>query len=139
MARRLLFGARSSGCWSVLVAEARPRPYVSGVVAHGWNIDEGSPCPGWLLVRQVRLFREAVTGWNAVGRVVGVRRAHCWVLRPPAGLLLVSGVSGVSGSSTGHEVRVIPATVAGPVRWVGEGWLWCHGLPGGFVRCLRTA
>lgn len=30
----------------VLVAEAMPRPYVSGVVAHGWNIDEESPCPG---------------------------------------------------------------------------------------------
>ena len=30
----------------VLVAEARPRPYASGMVAHGWNIDEESPCPG---------------------------------------------------------------------------------------------
>jgi len=27
----------------VLVAEAMPRPYVSGVVAHGWNIDEELP------------------------------------------------------------------------------------------------
>jgi hypothetical protein len=27
----------------VLVAEAMPRPYASGVVAHGWNIDEESP------------------------------------------------------------------------------------------------
>ena len=79
--------------WLVLVAEARPRPYVSGVVAHGWNIDEESPCPGWLLVRQVRLLRGAVTGWNAVYRVVGVRQAHCWVLRQPAGLLLMRVVS----------------------------------------------
>lgn len=55
----------------VLVAEAAPRPFVSGVVAHGWNIDEESPCPGWLLVRLVRLLREVVTGWNVVCRVVG--------------------------------------------------------------------
>jgi hypothetical protein len=30
----------------VLVAEAMLRPYASGMVAHGWNIDEESPCLG---------------------------------------------------------------------------------------------
>src|SRR5690606_39168590 len=35
----------------VLVAEARPRPFASGVVAHGWNIDEESPCRWLKLVR----------------------------------------------------------------------------------------
>jgi hypothetical protein len=29
--------------YGLVVAEARPRPYASGVVAHGWNIDEESP------------------------------------------------------------------------------------------------
>lgn len=36
------FGVLLFGVVLVLVAEARPRPYASGVVAHGWNIDEGS-------------------------------------------------------------------------------------------------
>lgn len=53
-----------------------PRPYASGVVAHGWNIDEGSPLPGWLLVRLVCLLREVVTGWNVVDRVVGRLAKH---------------------------------------------------------------
>lgn len=43
----------SSLGWWVLVAEARPRPCASGVVAHGWNIDEESPCWWLLLVRLV--------------------------------------------------------------------------------------
>lgn len=45
----------------MLVAEARPRPYASGVVAHGWNIDEESPCL-WVAASTPVL----VTGWNAV-------------------------------------------------------------------------
>jgi len=66
----------------VLVAEARPRPYASGVVAHGWNIDE----------EPLRAVLEASTpaspsggaGWNAEGAGVVACRAHCWVLRQPA-------------------------------------------------------
>ncbi len=42
-----------------------PRPYVSGVVAHGWNIDEESPCSGWLLVR---LVRPSSGGWHGLER-----------------------------------------------------------------------
>lgn len=53
----------------VLVAEAMPRPYVSGVVAHGWNIDEESPCPGWLLVRRcLSPVGTRSTGWSGFAK-----------------------------------------------------------------------
>jgi hypothetical protein len=62
------------------------RPYASGVVAHGWNIDEE------LLVRCSRLVRPFFGGWNAGGAGGVVRQAHCWVLRQPAGSPCGEGV-----------------------------------------------
>jgi hypothetical protein len=63
--------------WSVLVAEAMPRPYVSGVVAHGWNIDEESPLSGVAASTPV-----LVTGWNAA--VVGGGGLPSTLLGPEA-------------------------------------------------------
>ncbi len=104
----------------MLVAEAMPGPYVPGVVAHGWNIDEESPCSGWLLVRQGRPSSGGCHGLER-GRPGG-GGSPSTLLGPEATGRLCSfvgwGVSSVSGSSTGHEVRVIPAKAV--LR--GRGW-----------------
>lgn len=76
-----------------------------------------------------------VTGWNAVYRVVGVRQAHCWVLRQPA--------MRKQGRVFLDRVRVT-RFVSYPLTLTGflTGWVvgcGVTGLPGGFVRCLRTA
>jgi len=52
----------------VLVAEARPRPYASGVVAHGWNIDEEPP----------RAVLEASTPVSPLGVRAGTLRVPRW-------------------------------------------------------------
>jgi len=114
----------------VLVAEARPRPYASGMVAHGWNIDEESPCPGRLLVRQVV---------SPSGGTHGLER----------GLL---GGGGSPSTLLGPETtgELVPSGVGVGCFWIEYGSRGsCHtrrlagsggaGLPGGFVRCLRTA
>ena len=66
-----LYGARSSGRWLVLVAEARPRPYASGVVAHGWNIDEESLVGCSKLVRLRPLLRAGGVCGAGTWRVSG--------------------------------------------------------------------
>ena len=79
-------GCSSSGVLLVLVAEAMPRPYASGVVAHGWNIDEE------FLSRVLEAStstsspacRRGVRGWNVEGVRGWACQAHCWVLRQPA-------------------------------------------------------
>ena len=70
-----------------------------------------------------------VTGWNAVVVVVAACQAHCWVLRQPAGSPVREG-GRVFLEDTGHWVVGIPASLSGS---------GAHGVPGGFVRCLRTA
>jgi hypothetical protein len=82
-----------------------------------------------------------VTGWNVVVVVVVARRAHCWVLRQPAGPLLswtCLGGGGGSEVSGGHESSGGGYTRRRSPVW-GLSGSGAHGLPGGFVRCLRTA
>ena len=67
----------------MLVAEARPRPYASGVVAHGWNIDEEPPRA--VLDASTPCSRLRGSGLERCGCLWGLAcRAHCWVLRQPA-------------------------------------------------------
>jgi hypothetical protein len=66
---------RGSSTWMlVLVAEATHRPYVSVVVAHGWNIDEGPPrVTGGLLVRRClsRVGTRSFVGGGSAKHTVG--------------------------------------------------------------------
>ena len=72
----------------MLVAEARPRPYASGVVAHGWNIDE----------EPLRAVLEASTPVSSF-RGCGLER---WGCRGGGSLSTLLGPE-----ATGHRIRVI--------------------------------
>ena len=83
----------------MLVAEAMPRPYASGVVAHGWNIDEESLCHGMAASTPV-----LVTGWNVAGR--GSRGLLSTLLGPEA---------------TGHGIRSSCRAAGGALVGAGRG------------------
>jgi len=64
-------GCSSSEVLLVLVAEAMLRPYASGVVAHGWNIDEESLVGCSKLVRLRPLLRAGGVCGAGTWRVSG--------------------------------------------------------------------
>ena len=68
-----------------------------------------------------------VTGWNAVCRVGVVRRAHCWVLRQPAGLLVMSGGWGFLVRVRVTRFVSYLLTLAGSLELVGC-WVWWCGF-----------
>ena len=102
----------------VLVAEAMHEPSVLVVVAHGWNIDEELP------VMVLAASTPLLGGWNVVG-VSWVIRQTSTLLGPEITGRLVGCFWEYGSLGRGHTSQLAGGGVCG--------------VPGGFVRCLRTA
>src|SRR3982750_2978886 len=110
--------------WGCGVVGSGPGPLlgrVSGVVAHGWNVD-------WLAGAAVRgVSTPWSSGWGleSVG-VVGPAGARCWVLRERAPIRVVGVVALWVAAAVNRLVRVLVR-----VSFGSSGGVWC-GVGAGF-------
>jgi hypothetical protein len=92
----------------VVVAEARPRPHASGVVAHGWNIDEESPGLVTAASTPAPWWGGQERGGHGAGGLLST------LLGPEAtGRLSCGRVVGCFCEDTGHWVAVQTGRLAG--------------------------
>lgn len=129
-----------------VVAEARPRPCASGVVAHGWNIDESLPCGVGVLVRRRLLVGTCAWSWG--------RGSMSTLLGPEATGRGTSPSSPVrvrpwgEGLPSGGDCLRVVAAVVAAFGWglvlVGCLWevrviRWCADQPACRWWCMRCA